>query len=438
MSATQYRRWFAIGTGVGIEIDGPDLDITVVRVRPTGADVLGAMRIESFAARPAAEWGSQYNKFLKQAGGSHLAATVLLPRNDVIVRHLSMPGVSDRDLPQAIEFQLDGLHPFAEDEAVHSWSRMGSSGDILVGITRREVIGRYTTLFTEAGIKVVSFTFSAAILYSSLRILSAPPAGGFLAISEAGDQFEAYGESESRPMFSATFEAPNERIAERAVGMALAELRLPPETPALPVDQVIPKPKRAPEGFNFQRRALPYATAMAGACPRLALNVNLLPAELRATSSRAMFLPTAILGVLLIAGAGSLAAYSSHENKQYLEKLQAEIARLEPQARKPLAMDQTIADTRTRTLLLDQFRKRTQADLEVLNEVTKILEPPAWLNGIEITRDAIRMSGEAPEAAGLLRTIDQSPLFAGSEFAAPMSRGATGEVFAIRARRETQ
>jgi hypothetical protein len=438
MSSTDYKRWLAIGTGVGIEIDGSDLDITIVKVRPSGVAVLGAMRIENFAERPAGEWGSQYSKFLKQAGGSHLAATVLLPRHEVVVRQLAMPGVSDRDLPQAIEFQIDGLHPYAEDEALHSWGRMDALGNVLIGITRREVVDRYSTLFAEAGIKVASFTFSAAVLYSSLRLAGAPPPKGFLAVSATGDELEAYGESDARPMFSATFETSSEALAERAMSQALAELRLPAETQTLQFDEVVPKPRRAPEGFSLARRVLPYATAMAGACPRLALNVNLLPPELRVSSSRMMFLPTIVLGVLLLISAGSLVAYTSYEDKQYLEKLRDEIARLEPHARRPLAMDQAVADTRTRTLLLDQFRKRTSADVEVLKEVTNILQPPAWLNGLEITRDAVRMSGEAPQAAGLLRIIDESRLFVGSEFAAPMSRGATGEVFAVRARREAQ
>ena len=159
---------------------------------------------------------------------------------------------------------------------------------------------------------------------------------------------------------------------------------------------------------------------------------------MRSGGSLMVFVPSIVLGALLLIGAGSLAGYTHYQDKQYLEKLQAEIARLEPDARKPMAMDQAINQARARTVILDQFRKRTKADLDVLQEITKIIEPPAWVNGLEITRDAIRMSGEAPQAAGLLRLMDQSPLFEASEFAAPMSRSTTGEVFAVRARREAQ
>ena len=438
MTGSDYKRWLAIGTGIGAEIDGSDLDITVVKVRPRGAEVLGAMRIERFDARPAAEWGAEYGKFVRTLGVSHLAATVLLPRNDVIVRHLAMPGVSDRDLEQAVAFQIDGLHPFSDEDAVHSWARLDRAGNVLVAITRREVIDRYTALFAEAGVKVASFTFSAAILYASLRLISRPPAGGFLAMTETPDSVEAYGESDARPVFTASFDPQDPYMAARSRDFSLSELRLPAETEALPLEEVVPKPRRAPEQFNLHRRILPYATGLVSACPRIAFQVNLLPSTMRSGGSLMVFVPSIVLGALLLIGAGSLAGYTHYQDKQYLEKLQAEIARLEPDARKPMAMDQAINQARARTVILDQFRKRTKADLDVLQEITKIIEPPAWVNGLEITRDAIRMSGEAPQAAGLLRLMDQSPLFEASEFAAPMSRSTTGEVFAVRARREAQ
>ncbi len=94
MGSNEYRKWLAIGSGVGIEIGDRDLDITIVRVRPNGVWPLGALRIERYAERPAAEWGMEYARFLKRHGGSHLAATVLLPRRDVIVRQIAMPGIS--------------------------------------------------------------------------------------------------------------------------------------------------------------------------------------------------------------------------------------------------------------------------------------------------------------------------------------------------------
>jgi len=79
MTTTDFAKWLAIGTGVGIEIGSLDLVVTVVRLRPSGARVLGELTISHFREQPAAEWGATYTAFLQKLGVGHLAATILLP-----------------------------------------------------------------------------------------------------------------------------------------------------------------------------------------------------------------------------------------------------------------------------------------------------------------------------------------------------------------------
>src|SRR5262245_49669260 len=129
----EIRKFAAFGTGAGMEIRGANLEVAVARVRPFGIEVTGRLTIPDFRARPAAEWGAEYNAFLKARGASHLAATVLLPRQDVIVRQISLPGVSGEDLGAAVALQLDTLHPYGEDDIHYGWTRFGG-GAVLIGI----------------------------------------------------------------------------------------------------------------------------------------------------------------------------------------------------------------------------------------------------------------------------------------------------------------
>jgi hypothetical protein len=101
-----WRKLVEFGAGIGIEIASRDLEVVAARVRPNGVKVLGRLTIADFAARPAAEWGLEYARFLSPMGLSHVSATVLLPRRDVIVRHLALPGVSGKDVAGAIRFGL--------------------------------------------------------------------------------------------------------------------------------------------------------------------------------------------------------------------------------------------------------------------------------------------------------------------------------------------
>ncbi len=425
------RKWLAIGAGVGVEIRENDLEVVAARVRPTGVRLLGAATIPQFRTRPAAEWGAEYASFLKKAGGSHLAAAVLLPRREIIVRHLSLPGVADRDLNSAIGYQIDSLHPYPEDEAAWAFARIPGTQSVLIAIARRALIERYATIFTEAGIKIASFTFSAAAIFSASRLLGGPPAEGVVAVHDSGDGAEVYGESPSWPVFSAIFDVS----AEKAQSLAAAELRLPPNASAVDPIELLPRPRAVPENYDLSRATLAWATALAGACPRLALAANLLPVAQRSSSSRIIYAPTVALASALLLMLGALASYGTLENRRYLKALEKEIARTEPIARKVSELDAKIDDARNRTQMLNDFRRRSKADMDAINELTRILPPPGWINNLELTRDIAQFQGEAEQAAPLLKMIDSSPLFQNSEFTMPLARMGVGEGFRIRAMR---
>jgi Tfp pilus assembly protein PilN len=429
------RKLLAFGAGVGIEIAAADLEVAAARVRPTRIQVAGRLTIRDFSTRPAAEWGAEYHRFLKALGMADRSATVLLPRREVVVRQVALPGVAAKDLESALGLQLDTLHPYGDDEVAWGWSPL-EHGAVLVGIVRRSAIDRYVQLFSEAGIAAASFTFSAAAVHAAIRLNGGPgghPQGGFIALSHgAAGGVEVYGESPARPVFSAEFDLP----PERAAILALSELRLPPDTAPRTLEEVLPTPAVNPVENDLSRNALPYATALAGACPWLAPAANVLPIEFRRFSSHRAFLPTLVLAGLLLLVGGGMALYASWSQRQYLKKLDAEIARLEPRAERAAALDRSIDNARARTQLLDNFRGQTPNDLGALNELTRIIEPPAWTTSISLTRDTVRLTGEAPQAAALLKLLDSSPLFVNTTpDLLGRSNSGSGETFQIHSSR---
>jgi hypothetical protein len=66
------------------------------------------------------------------------------------------------------------------------------------------------------------------------------------------------------------------------------------------------------------------------------------------------------------------------------------------------------------------------------------VQPPAWTNAVDLARDSVRVSGEAPQAAPLPRILDGSPFFEGStlDSVGKSQAGGLGEVFQIHAARE--
>jgi len=408
------RKWLAFGSGAGIEVGPVNLTVSIVRVRPSGAKLAGSTVIENFRERPAAEWGRQYADFLKSHGVGHLAAAVLLPRNEVIVRTMPFPGVKDEELSAAVGYQLDSLHPYGEDDAAVAWSRLDAT-NVLLGVARRQVLDQYISLFAEAGVKVATFTFSAACLRSALRMVDTQPAS-LLAGLETADGFEVYGESEAKPVFSAVFDmAP-----ERALAFAAAELRLPAET--------------APSELGV---TLSHAAAMTSACPNFALDANLLPEAQRRSTSKLRYVPTAVLATVLAGLCAAIVFHQPYDERVYREALVREIQQVEKLSGRVPSLDKNLAQTKARVEQIDEFRKRTRADLDLLLELTTTLTPPAFANSLDMTRDTVTIGGEAEQAAILLRLFDNSPRLAGSEFTIPIARVATGELFRIRSQRET-
>jgi hypothetical protein len=439
--APALRKYVCYGAGVGIVAEGSDLVVLVARVRPAGPALIGRRRIERFRERPASEWGAEYSAWLAGLGLRHAAAVFLLPRREVLTRVLNLPGVSDEDAPQAIRFQLDGLHPYNDEDVAAEWQRIEGTSSFLVAIAERRAIEAWSTLFTEAGIKLAGLTYSGSAVYRALRLYGAPLAPGFLAVCglHAGVEppLEIYGESASHRLLAVELDLP----ADRAADFARAELRLDTASEAVDLIDILPAWRNAPADFDASaagrsRAALAWAAALSAAGSHLGAVVNLLPVELRAGASRAIYIPTAVLSLLLVALVSALLVENAWLDRQYLERLSAGIRRLEPVAKKIEALDRSSAELAERIRQIDDFRKTSRADLDTLLELTKVLAAPAWVNSIQMNREFVVLSGEVEQADALLRKLDASPLFQSTEFVMPISRMGQSETFRIRAARE--
>ena len=429
-----WRKWLAFGTGVAIEIGDDRLDVAIVRVRPDGVELAATHRIEKYRDRPATEWGEDYAGFLRRHGLRRHAALALLPRHEVIVRCVSLPGVDNKALDAAMRFQLDGLHPYPEEEAVSAWSRLDGSPQVLVAIARWDAIDRWSSLFAEAGVPLAAFSFSAACLYTAARVLSSPKPEGFFAFLPGNSGVEAYGESPATALLSSLVDLP----AERACSLVSSQLRLSPESVPVEPASLLPEPRRAPREFDLSAAAVLYAAAITAACPHLALGVNLLPQARRVVTSRLLYAPTAGLAALLALAAGLLLAQQPYEDRKHLRLVQSEVAKAQKRADRLRQIDVAIEDAKRRIELIDSFKKRSKADADALRELTSLVNPPAWASSVALGRTQVTVQGEAEQAAPLIEVFDKSPLFRNSEFLQGISKTASGEGFTIRAQREAE
>ena len=430
-SAPAWRRALVFGTGLGIAIGERNLEVAIARARPSGATLEGLATIADFRNRPAAEWGAEVQRLVAAAGESRLAATLLLPRDETIVRTLALPGVSDKDAAGAIELQIDSLHPWGDEDVAWGWSRAGRN-NMLIGLTRKETLEAWETLFAEAGIPVAAITFSAAVFYASVRIWNVAPAA-FVGVAcvittDLRGRTEIYGESESRAVFSAEFSG----AVERAIALSRAELRIAADNDAArSLADLLPRER---SGKAVPDAAIPaYAAALAGSATRVAKFANLLPPERRASHDRLQYLIPGVLGVLLVlALAAVFVIFPALEQRRYRADLEGAARQIEPWCVGAQSLEKKINSDWTKTAALDDFRHRPQADLDVLHELTRLLAPPVWTSAVEIYPDYAIVTGEADQAAPLLKVLDSSPLFQNSEFVLAPTRNDKIEQFRIK------
>ena len=257
---------------------------------------------------------------------STLPPSLSFLRAQIVSRIVVLPGVRDADAPQAIGFQLDSLHPWGDDDVAWAWQRIGQSSSFSVVIAQRELVDRYASLLSEAGIRLAGFTSSGSALFFAARLgeqrlrrISSPYADGR----------PAWPRARSRSMRR----APRTRSTMRC---SLCRWSAPSRSPARKRDiedgvetadwvDILPRWNSAPDSLDLSdagrsRLSLAWAAALDSACPHLGSPLNLLPPDLRAQSSRLSLVPPLVLGAALLRLAprcwrrtrGSTRAISAH------------------------------------------------------------------------------------------------------------------------------
>lgn len=458
-----WNRLLTLGPGVGIEIRGEDLAVVLVKSRWKGVVVAGRTLVKDFRNRPAAEWGAEYDAFLKSHGFRDLPATLALPRGEVIVRLLSLPAATRADLRSAVQFQIDSLHPYGEDNVYYGFSALerrravraaaapagaaSAQTDVAVLIAAKPVVDGYADLFAEAGVKLRAMTVAAGAFYGAVRLMRQSEPDPFLLLDQQGSTFELYGESPARPFFTATFASAATPI-EKAAAAAMAELRLPEEATAtvlvcgertvasyLAAEQVLGNPLEAPGEFDLARDATAFAVALASACPRWGWRTNLLPAARRSSSSRWPLAATAATAAAAGAVAVLLTVRGPIQDRRYERSLEQDIKRLEGVEREVRALEQQTQKARARRAQLESFRNRAETDLYMVTEISRRLPNSAWVSHLEVNDEGVQLTGQADAAAPLLSLLDASGVVTGASFMSSISRVDNREQFRIHASR---
>ena len=174
--------WSLLQSGVGIESSGESFRAVAVKRQWKRVRVLDWLEIPQYRQLEPAECGQRYREFLRKNGLKAPWTVVALPRSAALLRCLNFPQAVAKELAQAVEYQLDGLHPFEEGSVYWDfsvwqkpekslWERAAAEQesapgrlDVLVAIAQKKSVEETTAWFQEAGIGVSQFSATAALL----------------------------------------------------------------------------------------------------------------------------------------------------------------------------------------------------------------------------------------------------------------------------------
>jgi general secretion pathway protein L len=168
--------------------------------------------------------------------------------------------------------------------------------------------------------------------------------------------------------------------------------------------------------------------------------LDLLPQPKRGGRQGFLVATTATLAVLtLLLSAGALYASMVREQRA-LTLAEARIAELRTVAEEVRTLETRVESLQARRNFVMEKKRERPISLAVLDEVTRRVPDGSWLLRFIVKDGDLRIIGFAEEPSRLVRSLEESPMFSGVRFAAPVTRDPRLEMdrFNLTAQVETE
>ncbi len=155
--------------------------------------------------------------------------------------------------------------------------------------------------------------------------------------------------------------------------------------------------------------------------------INLLEPDERAKHNQRQFWLNMMFGGLFIALLYSLMWLSIGSRGQQIEEFQAQVDQARRDSAQVRSLRQQLDDTQEAAQFLGKTRSQSARTVELLREVTTRLPDEVWLSRFQLTRNVLRLNGEAPKAETLIAILADSPLLTNVTVDGAITAGAAGK-----------
>src|SRR5437773_6816064 len=410
-------------TITALELSGEWLKVAQVAVSAKGK------RLLRLIARPVVlqEEVSQTLSGLFKAGMSSADSVVIsIPRNLVTVRNLQLPTTDPHELKEMIDLQAAKQTPYAKEEIIADFQvvRRSPEGytDVVLITTHRSVSNRCLKILDDFHLKAAGIRLSSHGVLSSWQLMRGATRDeerGPTAVLDIDSNFSDFLVTRSGAVtFTKALSIGSAKLAEQEneieklaeeiqravdiyeserVGQGITKLvvtgsegdlaRLIPSLTAklrLPVQRVslverLPGAREAMDLPEAQRGSVSFAAVLGLAWNAERAGIDLTPQEVRIREAlehkgRAIMV-MGILGVSILAALTALVSQHVYFKKQYLEQLEAEIARTQQAA-------SDVDSLRKRLRIIREAERRENSSLEILSVLHRSTPPEIYLRTI--------------------------------------------------------
>jgi Tfp pilus assembly protein PilN len=363
----------------------------------------------------------------------------------VVIRLLDLPAEVTDNLKQVVTYQVQSYEPTDEEKYYYDFVAYKASPgskriQVLLTMIKCATLDGYLQVLAELGIRPAVVTVGAVGLAnlvaqecrpaSGQTVILADPAqdgigmlvlrNGLLLHSHEApkNRGETWKDSVLRGMESAAEKArmgPDDTIdrlvlagdLSAEVGAELAEAVGECELAGGCVKFEMP-----PEnGSHVQEAAASIGLAYTGLARRPSMKLNLLPAERRHRQARWAYVPSVILGMVILALFGAIGARRMVQERSLTRRLDLEISALQDRVDRVQKLRAESKQLEEEVRFVESLLQKRDMNLEVLQELTTILPPDTFLGTYQNKDGQIQISGSSSAAPDLLPMLERSPRF---------------------------
>ncbi len=433
---------FNLDSAIGIEISKTRLVLTSVVRRLRGLRVGRNLVLEDFQELDRAELHRRIHDFIGSNGLSTENVIVGLSRDLVAVKQVQLPLEVEENLDQVVQFQVNKLEPSEDLEVCfdyHVLDRDEKSKRITLQIilASRQAVDEVIALLGDLGLQPAVMRLSSIGLHQLLRfhkdgisehpsiivrceeeaieaILIGGPDKHFSChqpVDSQENRMELLGSALDNLLSQTDLDGSKEvreiYLAGRGADEALEPVRERFGSAQLLSDGVKLEFEGAARS-SLSVTACSVGLAAASLTRSPFSKMNLIPPEMRRSTTRLSWAPTVVLAVLLLFLLGLSASREYLQQSQLLAGISAQADELRPRVASVIETREEADQLGELAVEMSTMLSGRQRALSVLKDLTELIPDDTYLQSVRIEMHKVSMTGFSDTASSLMTILQES------------------------------